>query len=203
MTKPIEYFFSTHSAFAYLGSALFRQITERANRPVRYVPFDLRRGLAASGHDPTGGLTSARRSYFFGREIERWSEYRDAPVISNRPTWHDHDLARSSSMVIAADQADNNVSDLVHAMLSAHWRNDADLDDADTLVAIADSVGLDGKALLRASDDADIQAQYQRNTDEAISRNVFGSPTYIVDDDMFYGQDRLELVERALSQPFR
>jgi 2-hydroxychromene-2-carboxylate isomerase len=47
-----------------------------------------------------------------------------------------------------------------------------------------------------------VQRQYQANTDEAIRRSVFGSPTYFVDGDMFYGQDRLEMVERALAKPY-
>ena len=64
-------------------------------------------------------------------------------------------------------------------------------------------MNLDGAALLAKAGSAEIKAQYERNTGEAIERSVFGSPTYFADGDMFYGQDRLELVERALKQPYK
>lgn len=202
MPESVEYFYSTHSAYAYLGSALFQQITSECNCPVRYVPFDLRKVLAASGHATTGSLTPERQAYFFGREITRWSQYRNAPVMGQRPTWHDNDLTRSSTMVIAAQQQGLDHAALTHAMLSAHWKDDADLADAATLVRIADSVGIAGDALLLRADESEIFALYRQNTQEAIDRHVFGSPTYFVDHDMFYGQDRLELVRRALEHPF-
>ena len=73
----------------------------------------------------------------------------------------------------------------------------------ETLASIASHPGYDAKMLLEQADSADVRAQLRANTDEATTRSVFGSPTYFVDGDMFYGQDRLELVERALQMPFR
>ena len=87
-------------------------------------------------------------------------------------------------------------------MLEAHWRDDADLSDRETLMRLAKHVGLDPAPLLDAALSPAIAAIYLANTEEAISRSVFGSPTYFVDGDMFYGQDRLELVERSLRQPY-
>ena len=92
---------------------------------------------------------------------------------------------------------------LSHALLEAHWRDDADLADPSTLVQLAHGVGLGGETLLAAADTDAVKAVYERFTEEAINRSVFGSPTYFVDGDMFYGQDRLEMVERALKQPYR
>ncbi|MBT5896583.1 MAG: 2-hydroxychromene-2-carboxylate isomerase, partial [Rhodospirillaceae bacterium] len=95
-----------------------------------------------------------------------------------------------------------NVDQLSHAMLRTHWLEDTDLADPATLARLAESVGMAPQPLLDAALSAEIQAIYQTNTDEAIERSVFGSPTYFVDGDMFYGQDRLEMVERALRQPY-
>ena len=69
-------------------------------------------------------------------------------------------------------------------------------------VSIVWRVGLDGAGLLAAAEDPAIAGQYQAFTDEAIERVVFGSPTYVVDGDMFYGQDHLEMLEQALQKPF-
>ena len=87
-------------------------------------------------------------------------------------------------------------------MLSAHWQDDADLANSATLVKLAEGVGIDPGPLLDESLPEPIQAAYRVNTEEAIERSVFGSPTYFVDGDMFYGQDRLEMVERALRKPY-
>ena len=81
-------------------------------------------------------------------------------------------------------------------------RDDADLADRETLAQLGGEVGLEPVPLLAAALSPEVQAAYEANTEEAIERSVFGSPTYFVDGDMFYGQDRLELVERALERPF-
>ena len=106
-------------------------------------------------------------------------------------------------MLIAAQESGRSIDDLAHALLEAHWRDDADLADRSTLQGIADTIGFDGEALLGEAVSDSIGAAYDANTTDAIERSVFGSPTYFVDGDMFYGQDRLELVARALKQPYR
>ena len=95
-----------------------------------------------------------------------------------------------------------NVDALAHALLRAHWRDDADLADPETLARLAAGLDFDAPALLEAARSPAVLEQYEANTQEAIARSVFGSPTYFVDGDMFYGQDRLEMVERALHRPF-
>ena len=90
-----------------------------------------------------------------------------------------------------------------HALLEAHWRDDADLSDAATLAEIMKSVEIDPRPVLDAAATPEIRKLYTQYTDEAIERSVFGSPTYFVGGDMFYGQDRLEMVERALVRPYR
>jgi len=200
--SPIEYFYSTHSAFAYLGSQLFGQISANDSRSVRYVPFDLRRLFKALGRSPNGSQSDTHRAYFFGRELNRWAQFRGVEMLPEIPTYHDHDLAQSSRMIIAAQQQGIDVGQLTHVMLSAHWIDDADLDDSATLIKIANDAGLNGQELMNAQRDPAIDKIYLANTDEAIEREIFGSPTYIVDGDVFYGQDRLELVQRALTQPF-
>jgi len=99
---------------------------------------------------------------------------------------------------IKADGADA----LAHAILGAHWRDDADIADPATLAPLIAGCGLDAGAILQAAQSAAIQRIYRANTQEALARGVFGSPTYFVGGDKFYGQDRLVLVARALRQPF-
>ena len=198
----IEYFYAAHSAFAYLGSARFMEIAAAAGRRIVHKPVALNRVIEAVGSTAFSARGKAHRAYFFRREIERWSEHRNAPVMDGRPTHHDNDLNLPNGMLIAGVEQGHNVDRLAHAMLEAHWRDDADLADRATLAGLGRGVDLDPEPLLDAALSAEIQAIHEANTVEAIERSVFGSPTYFVDGDMFYGQDRLEVVERALRQPY-
>lgn len=200
--SEIEYFYSAHSAYAYLGSARLMQIAQAAKRRIAHRPMDLRKVVAVTGPGSTNGLTPERRSYFSGREIERWAEFRAAPVMQGIPTHHDKDMTLSNGMLIAGLLQGIDIDQLAHCMLEAHWRDDADLADKKTLIQLGNGAGVDPDPLLDAALSPQVQVVYASNTEEAINRSVFGSPTYFVDGDMFYGQDHLEMVERALERPF-
>ncbi len=199
----IEYFYSAHSAYAYLGSETFMRIAAEAGRTIAHKPMDLRKVVAAARGPDFRGYGPDHMAYFFGREIDRWAEYREAPVLGHRPTYHDNEIESSNCLLIAAMEDGNTIDRLAHVMLEAHWRDDADLADAATLARLTRSVGLDPEPLMTAAKSAAIKTIYEANTEEAITRAVFGAPTYGVDGDLFYGQDHLTLVERALKKPFR
>lgn len=198
----IEYFYSSHSGYAYVGSSRFMEIAHKAGRRIDHRPMDLRAVVAVTGPGSTNSLTERRQAFFSGHVIRRWAEARGAAILEHRPTYHDHEIALSNGMLIAGLQQGLNIDQLAHEMLQAHWRDDADLDDRDSLARIGEAAGMDPAPLLDAAMSDEVQAIYRKNTEEAIERSVFGSPTYFVDGDMFYGQDNLELVERALVEPF-
>lgn len=198
----IEYFYSAHSAYAYIGSAHLLAIAQAAGRRIAHRPMDLRAVVAATGPGATNSRTPQRRAYFSGREIQRWAQFRGVALAPGWPRHHDSEIALPNCMLIAAQEQSLDVDALAHAMLQAHWRDDADLADAATLAAIARGVGLAPDPLLEGAHTGAVQAIYRANTEEAIRRSVFGSPTWFVDGDMFYGQDHLELLERALREPF-
>lgn len=199
--STIEYYYSGHSAYAYLGSARFLQIARDAGRRVVHKPIDLHLVVPASGSTPFAKRSEEYRKYFFYREIQRWSQERNAPVMG-RPRYHHHDTTLVNCMLVAGVLQGVNIDQLSHAVLEAHWRYDADLADRPTLERIAQQAGYDAKLLLDGADDPKTHAAYAANSQEATERCVFGSPTYFVDGDMFYGQDRLEMVERAMSSPY-
>jgi 2-hydroxychromene-2-carboxylate isomerase len=199
----LEYFYSAHSAFAYLGSARLMRMADAAGAPIVHRPVDLNRVVGAAGAPGFTQRSRAHVAYYFGREIERWAEHRGVQALRGLPTHHRKDMTLPNAMLIAGVQQGQNVDRLAHAMLEAHWRDDADLADRDTLAALARTVGLAPEPLLDAALGPEALATLDANTEEAIARSVFGSPTYFVDGDMFYGQDRLELVERALRQPYQ
>ena len=200
--SEIEYYYSANSAYAYLGSRRFMEIADAAGRTIAHKPFDLRASLNAVGSQPFNERTEKHMEYFFVRELERWSEYRSAPVLKQYPTHHDNALTPSNTMLIAGLVKGLNIDRLAHAMMEQHWAHDCDLADNKTLATIARSVDIDPVSLVAISDSKEVRQIYAANTQKAIEMSVFGSPTYVVDGDMFYGQDHLEMVERALVRPF-
>lgn len=198
----IEYFYSAHSAFAYLGSRTLMEICRRHGADLIHRPILLSPVVEAQGSLPWGDRTQAHVDYFFGREIERWAELRGVDVVFHRPTYHDEDYSLASGMIIALGETGRDTDAMAHRILEAHWRDDADLSDTETLWQIATDLGHDADTLLATAATDTVQAQLHANSDAAKAAPVFGSPTYIVNGDAFYGQDRLELVDRALSQPF-
>ena len=198
----IEYFYSAHSAFAYIGSARFMSIARAAKRRIAHRPMDLRKVVAATGPGATNSRTPQRRAYFSQREIQRWADYRGCALAAGWPRHHDNDITLPNCTLIAALQLGYEIDALAHAMLEHHWRDDADLADRATLTRITAGVGLEPEPILALALTPQVQPAYQGNTEEAIPRSVFGSPAYFVDGDMFYGQDHLEMMERALRQPF-
>lgn len=200
--KTIEYFYATYSSYTWLGSAKLKEIADAAGRRIVHRPVDLHRILEGAGSSAFSERTAEFKNYFFNREIERWASFRGLRTLGRRPKWHHHGYDLSNRVVVAAVLDGHNADDLSHGFLNGHWADDADLSDKETVANIIESVGLDSEALLQRAGADDVASQYEANTVEAIERNVFGSPTYFVDGDMFYGQDRLELVEHALKQPF-
>ncbi|MEM7742807.1 MAG: 2-hydroxychromene-2-carboxylate isomerase [Pseudomonadota bacterium] len=198
----IEYIYSAHSAYAYLGSAELSRICVQHDVTLVHKPVLLTPVVEAQGGQPFRARSQAHVDYFFGREIERWAEYRNVPVINFRPTYHDADYSLASGMIIALGETGTNTDAMAHGLLEAHWRDDADLSNTDTLAKLAVKCGFDAESLLKQAASGSVQATLQANSDWARKQNVFGSPTYVVDGDPFYGQDHLALVERAISQPF-
>lgn len=200
--KEIIYYYSAHSAFAYLGSARLMQICADHGATLVHRPIPLSPVVEAQGSLPFRSRTQAHVDYFFGREIERWAEWRGVEAVRFRPTFHDADYELASGMILALGDRGPAVDAMAHAVLQAHWRDDADLSDARAMAALAASLGHDADRLLAQAQAAGTMAIYERNAAEALRASVFGSPTYVLDGEAFYGQDRLEMLEHALTRPF-
>ena len=199
----IEYYYAGYSAYAYLGNAEMHAIARRTGATIKYIPMDLRAVMPAAGSQVFGKRSQAHKDYFFGREMIRWAEHRGLEMMDRTPTHHANDITLSNCLLITADKSGVNMENLTNIMMYAHWVEDADLDNENTLLQICKEASIDGPALLNDAKKPEVLKIYQANTKEAIDRQVFGSPTYYVGGDMFYGQDRLQMVERALLKPYK
>jgi len=197
MARTVQYWFSTASPWAWLGSARFAQLVERTQTAVRVEPMDLGAVFAATGGTPFPSRSPARQSY---RQLElaRWSRRLGVP-IRLEPAHYPVDREPSSRLVIAAREHGLDALALSQAVLRAIWSEDRDIADWATLQDIARDAGLDGAALIESARDPRMHARYVQNTQAAIAAGVFGSPTYVVDGERFWGQDRLDFLEERLA----
>jgi len=200
MSKVCQYFFSMHSPWAYLGHERFVAIARENGVQVEVRPLDLSRVLAVSGGLPLAKRAPQRQAYRL-TELARWSEYLGAP-LNVQPKFFPVPPDMSGKLVIAARLAHGTdvALELAGAIMRGLWAEDKNIADEETLALIAGGLDLDGRALLKSSETASVQAEYDRNTDDAIAASVFGSPWYVLDGESFWGQDRLDFLERAMKK---
>lgn len=200
MGKTVEYFIAPQSPWTYLGHARFVAIAKKHGAQVLLKPCDVNKVFAASGGVPVSQRPPQRQAYRLA-ELTRWSKHLGMPLTLH-PKFFPVPGEASAKLVIAAQQAagTDKALDLLGALGRACWAEEKNIADTDTLAAVANSVGLDGAGLLTLSAGDAVAADYAHNTDDAIAANVFGVPWYRVDGEGYWGQDRLDFVEQALSK---
>lgn len=200
MAKVCEYFFSPQSPWTYLGHERFLTLAKQYGVQVDVKPIDLGKVFSVSGGLPLAKRPPQRQAYRLV-ELKRWSEFLQIP-LNPQPTFFPVPGDPAAKLIIATRLAlgTDAACRVAGAIMRALWAEDRNIGDADTLAAIAGENGLDGKTLMKSSETASVQGEYERYTDEAIAANVFGSPWYVVDGEGFWGQDRLDFVERAFKK---
>ena len=188
----IDYFYSISSPWAYLGMERLKTLVHRHG--VHLEPH-LITIVEENGAIPVRTRPEARRKYFY-KEVERWSEFNGLPVIlENRPT---SDWVPASYMVIAALLDGKDWFALSRALQSAWWGEAADIGATEVRAGIARTAGFDGDRLLAREADDDVRGRWASDRTLAMEKGVFGVPTYICGDELFWGQDRLDFLERHM-----
>lgn len=198
MPPTIDYFYTLLSPFTYLGTPRLKEIAVRTGATIRHRPMDIMAVFDAVGTVPPARQPEARKTYRRA-ELQRWSTRLGMP-ITLQPKFWPVPPAVASCAVLAGEAAGGDALDLSFAFLRAVWAEDRDISDPATIAAILTESGLDGAAVLDAATAPEYQAAFATNTQDAITRGVFGSPTYCVGTEIFWGQDRLDFVEAACRQ---
>ena len=200
MPQRIDYYVCLISPWTYLGDARLIEIAARHNAEVNIKPMNLGRVFPETGGLPLAKRAPARKAYRM-QELQRWRAHLDIP-LTLEPAHFPTNEWPAAGMVIAAKEQGLDVAPLVNGFLSACWAEERDIGDHDTAVAIANERGFDGAALLAAAtaDDNALQAKWDQNSHEALDAGVFGAPAYVIGEQLFWGQDRLEFVDRALAE---
>lgn len=199
MAKVCQYFFTPQSPYAYLGHERFVRLAKQYGVQVDIKPCDLGRIFGVSGGLPLAKRAPQRQAYRLV-ELKRWSEFLQLP-LNLQPKFFPVPGDPAAKLIIATRLAHGTDAALAvtGAVMRAVWAEERNIGDLDTLAAIATECGHDGKALVKSSETASVQAEYDRYTDEAIAANVFGAPWYVVEGEGFWGQDRLDFVERVFA----
>lgn len=198
MTVTVDYFHFLISPWSYLACERLNGIRERTGATIRYLPIDVGSTFGEMGGVPPGKRHPSRQSWRL-EELLRWSDHLGLPLNAS-PAHFPVDCSLAARLVLAAGRDGSHIDAgrLSDAVLTACWRDEKDVSDRTTLQRLAGGLGLDVPALLTAADSDDLVALFQATTGEAHAREVFGSPTWIVDGTRFWGQDRMDFLERAI-----
>lgn len=192
----IEYYFSTISPFAYLAGTRLEEIAARHGAQIVYKPFDIQALFPRTGGLPLKDRDDSRKAYRL-QELRRQSAKTGLP-INAQPMFFPTNAAPSSYAIIAAQKAGGgDPGRLVHAILRACWAEEKDIAEDAVIRAALEEAGFDpglaDSGLLSGAE------TYAANLEEAVAKGVFGSPFYIVDEEKFWGQDRLEDLDLHLA----
>jgi 2-hydroxychromene-2-carboxylate isomerase len=204
MSRQIDYYFSLQSPWAYIGHKPFREVVTTYGLTINYKPVVL-----IELFNETGGLPLAKRHPVRQRyrlvDLQRWRAKRGLD-FHLKPTHWPFNARLADGLVIAAIEAGHDPEPYLQLAYPAVWERQLDLTDPAVLTKLADDAGLPGKQLLeRAGSDA-IGAVYDQNRQDALAADVFGSPAYVLDGEVFWGQDRIDLLADALKSgrgPYR
>ena len=186
MSKTIHYYMTPSSPWTYLGHARFEALAKKHGAAVNVMPVDYGVIFPQSGGLPLAKRAPQRQAYRLV-ELKRWSEFLGVPIVI-QPKFFPVNATPAAELIWGAPAAKRMA--LAGDLLSALWKDDRDLADPAVLQEIGSKHGAVGGD----------KAAFEANTQEALERQVFGAPSYVYRDEIFWGQDRLELLARALSE---
>jgi 2-hydroxychromene-2-carboxylate isomerase len=197
MSATIDYYFSPPSPWTYLGHARFSDMVRRAGASIRLLPADFGKVFAVSGGLPLGQRAPQRQAYRLV-ELARFSQHLHIPM-NLKPRFFPVAGDDAARLIIAVDQHDGveAAMRLSGAIFEAVWRDERNIADAAVLAELLSEQGLSAQRQQQAGT-AEVTQRYEANTQQAIDKSVFGAPTYVVDGEIFWGQDRLDFVVRKL-----
>jgi 2-hydroxychromene-2-carboxylate isomerase len=199
MSRTVDYYFAPNSPWTYLGHERLAAIVKAAGATVRVLPVDLGgKVFPISGGLPLAKRAPQRQAYRL-MELKRFSEYLHAP-LHIQPKYFPVSGDDAAHLIIAVDLHDG-VDAAMHisgAILAAVWAQERNIADAKVLAELLSEQKLNPQRLEQSYSQA-VQERYEAFTQQAIDVGVFGAPSYVIDGEIFWGQDRLDFVERKLN----
>ena len=195
-THVVEFFFDIGSPYAYLAGERMDALHERTGVDVLWRPFLLGGLFKSIGH-PIGIPDHKQR--YVDDDLLRWSRHLGVPF--RMPSVFPVNTILAQRLLVAAERVDSaQMPNLARSIYRAFFADDRDITMPELLEDLADRSGFPGARLLAMTQDPEVKAQLRATTDEAVSRGVFGAPTFFWRDQMFWGQDRIMFLESAIRE---
>jgi len=198
MSKIIDYYASLSSPWTYLGHRRLCDLAEKYSATVQFKPVNFGAIFSVTGGLPLAKRAPERQKYRF-TELKRWRKELDIP-LNLEPKYFPVDPEAASLMCIALADDQKNPLKLAEKFLQAVWSDEQNLTSKDVLIESANALGLEGAALYEQASDPKYKSLYDLYAEEAIKRGVFGAPSFVIEDEIFWGQDRLTFVEKKLQE---
>ena len=198
--KKIEFYFDFASPNAYLSHKVLKQIIEKKNVEVKYIPVLLGGIFKATNNKPP-------MEQFFG--VKNKNEYQNLEMqrFIKRHGLHNFKMNPHFPVIslqiirgAVAAEMDGYLEDYIDKVLVHMWEEPKKMDDPEVIKTAYEESGFDSEQLMAQMQDPDVKAKLISNTEAAVERGVFGIPTFFIDDEMFFGKDTLWQIEEMLSE---
>jgi 2-hydroxychromene-2-carboxylate isomerase len=200
MSLHIDYFASLNSPWTHLGAARLEAMARRHDATIRIFPVDFGIIFPASGGLPLPKRSPQRQAYRLV-ELERWRAHLGIPIhIKPRFFPANEALAAQCTIAVRETMGDASAIALAHRVLKALWEEEQDTGNPATVASLIGEVGLDASALIALGAEERWAERRRADTEAALAGGVFGAPSYVIDGEIFWGQDRLDFVERRLAR---
>ena len=194
----VEFFFDCSSPWTYLGFCGIQELVSETGAELVWRPIlvggvfnEVNRSVYEQRANPV-----PPKARYYTKDLQDWA--RAARIEIGQPSVFPVNSARAMRGALVAEEH-GKIAAYARAVFEAYWRDDLDISQAEVLAGVAERVGLDRDEFLRKTAEPEYKERLRANTDELIRRGGFGSPTYFVNgSDMYFGNDRLSLVRRAV-----
>ncbi len=200
VARSVDFWFDFSCPYAYLGSTQLSRVEAATGARIRLQPFLLGGVFRVLRQPQNMSVTLNEPKKQHNRaDLMRWATWFEAPLRT--PFQHPNRTVMALRTLLACPP--ERWRDVVDAFFAMYWVHARDISDPDQVAATLTALGLDGPQLVARSQDSDLKAELFRRTDAAIAAGVFGAPAWIVGDQLFWGQDRVEMVIRAARDGWR
>ena len=197
MEKTIDYYLSLISPWSYLGHQRLISMAKEHDVGINIFPIDFSLVFPSTGGIPLPKRSPQRKAYRM-QELIRWRDHLNIP-LNLEPAFFPTNDKLAASMIVKLRESDADAAvNLAFACLRACWNEEKDISDRDTLLQLATDNQLDGESLLVDIDES--LALIASDSEDAVQKGIFGAPSYALGEQIFWGQDRLEFLDRALAQ---
>ncbi len=193
MSKTIEFFWDAASSYTYLASTRIETLAQRCEAQLVWKPFLLGKVFEATGNSPPVSVPAKGKHLF--EDMRRWARHYGIPFQFPKV----FPVNSVAALRIACALPPAQHAGWAKAVLHRYWGLGEDISQPDVLKSVALELKLDGEKLLAATQTQAVKDQLRANTDEAVKRGVFGAPAFFVGDQLFWGNDRLVLLEEFLN----